>query len=68
MASPRSKEIKLGTEKPLKLEEAKRCDLEPTMEIKRTARIRCGGCASIGTIASRHHVKEEVSTHVCRSE
>jgi hypothetical protein len=26
-------EIKLGTEKPLNLEEAKRCELKPSMEI-----------------------------------
>jgi hypothetical protein len=30
-------EIKLGAEKPLKLEEAKRCELKPLMEIMRTA-------------------------------
>jgi hypothetical protein len=44
MISPRSEEIKLGTKKPLKLEEAKRCQHKPTMGIKRTALIRCGGC------------------------
>ena len=66
MTSPRSEEIKLGAEKPLKLEEAKRCDLKPTMEIKRTARIRCGGRVLTGPIASRHHVKEEVSTPIRR--
>jgi hypothetical protein len=27
----------------LKMEKAKRCELKPSMEIKRTARIRCGG-------------------------
>jgi hypothetical protein len=69
MTSPRSIEIKLGAEKPLKPEEAKRCELKPSMEIKRTARIRCGGRVPIGPIASRHHVKEErVSTPVRRSE
>jgi hypothetical protein len=69
MTSPRSVEIKLGAEKPLKTEEAKRCELKPSMEIKRTARIRCGGRVPTGLIASRHHVKEErVSTPVSRLE
>jgi hypothetical protein len=69
MTSPRSMEIKLGTEKPLKAEEAKRCELKLPMEIKRTARIRCGGRVPTGAIASRHHVKDErVSTPVRRSE
>jgi hypothetical protein len=64
MTSQRSKEIKLGAEKPLKSEEAKRCELKPTMEIKRTANMCCGGCVPTGSIASGHHVKEEVSTPV----
>jgi hypothetical protein len=69
MTSPRSVEIKLGTEKPLNLEEAKRCELKPSMEINRTAHISCGGRVPTGSIASRHHVKEErVSTPVRRSE
>jgi hypothetical protein len=69
MMSPRSVEIKLGAEKSLKPEEAKRCELKPSMEIKRTAHILCGGCVLNGPIASCHHVKEErVSTPVCRSE
>jgi hypothetical protein len=69
MTSPRSVEIKLGSEKPLKPKEVKRCELKSSMEIKRTARIRCGGRVPTGQIASRHHVKEErVSTPVFRSE
>jgi hypothetical protein len=69
MTSQRSKGIKLGAEKLLKSEEAKRCELKPTMEIKRTAHIHCGGRVPTGPIASRHHVKEEkVSTPVRRSE
>jgi hypothetical protein len=35
MMSPRSVEIKLGTEKPSKQEEVKRCKLKLPMEIKR---------------------------------
>jgi hypothetical protein len=63
--SPRSVEIKLGTEKPLKPEEAKLCELKLLMEIKRTACIHCRGCVSTEAIASRFHVKEErVSTPV----
>jgi hypothetical protein len=64
MKSQRS-EIKLGAEKPLKLEEVKRCELKPSKEIKRTTHICCGGRVPTGPIASRHHVKEErVSTPV----
>jgi hypothetical protein len=48
MTSPRSEEIKLGAEKPLKPEEVKRCELKPIMEIKRTACIRCGGRVLLG--------------------
>jgi hypothetical protein len=49
--------------------EAKRCELKLPMEIKRTARICCGGRVPIGAIASRYHIKEErVSTPVQRSE
>jgi hypothetical protein len=40
MTSPKSEEIKLGVEKPLKPEDVKRCELKPTMEIKRTICIR----------------------------
>jgi hypothetical protein len=36
MTSPRIVEIKLGAEKPLKEEEAKRCEINLPMEIKRT--------------------------------
>jgi hypothetical protein len=69
MTPPRSVEIKLGAKKPLKPEEAKRCELKPPMEIKRTARIRCGGCVLTGAITSHFCVKEErVSTPVHRSE
>jgi hypothetical protein len=69
MPSPRSVEIKLGAEKPLKPEEAKRCELKLPMEIKRTARIRCGGRVPIEAIAYCYHVKEErVSTPIRRSE
>jgi hypothetical protein len=69
MTSPRSVEIKLGADKPLKLEKVKRCELKPSMEIKRTTRIRCGGHVPTGPITSCHHVKEErVSTLVRRSE
>jgi hypothetical protein len=39
------------------------------MEIKRTARIRCGGRVPTGAITSHHRVKEErVSTLIRRSE
>jgi hypothetical protein len=69
MTSPRSVEIKLGTEKPSKPEEAKRCKLKLPMEINMTAHIRCGGRVPTEAIASRYHVKEErVSTPVRRSE
>jgi hypothetical protein len=50
------------------MEEVKRCELKLPVEIKRTARIRCGGCVPTGAIASRNPVKEEkVSTPVRRS-
>jgi hypothetical protein len=69
MMSPRSVEIKLGAEEPLKPEEAKRCELKPPMEIKRTARIHSGGRVPTGAITSRYHVKKErVSTPIRRSE
>jgi hypothetical protein len=62
MTSPRSVKMNIGAKEPL-AEEAKRCELKLPMEIKRTARIRCGGRVPTGAIASRHHVKEErVST------
>jgi hypothetical protein len=43
MASPRILELKQGTKEP-SMEEVKRCELKLPVEIKRTARIRCGGC------------------------
>jgi hypothetical protein len=50
------------------MEEAKRCELKLPVEIKRTARIRCGGRVSTGAIASRNPVEEEkVPTTVRRS-
>jgi hypothetical protein len=38
MTSPKSVELKIGTEEP-SMEEAKRCELKLPMEIKGTARI-----------------------------
>jgi hypothetical protein len=68
MTSPKSVELKLAAKEPL-TEEAKRCELKLPMEIKRTARIHCGGRVSTGAIASRYHVKEDkVCTPVRRSE
>jgi hypothetical protein len=50
------------------MEEVKRCELKLPVEIKRTARIRCGGCVPTGAIASRNSVEEEkVPTPVRRS-
>jgi hypothetical protein len=50
------------------MEEAKRCELKLPVEIKRTARIRCGGCVPTGAIASRNPVEgEKVPTPVRRS-
>jgi hypothetical protein len=50
------------------MEEAKRCELKLPVEIKRTARIRCGGRVPTGAIASRNPIKEEnVLTPVRRS-
>jgi hypothetical protein len=67
MMSPKSVELKQGTEEPL-MEEAKRCELKLPVEIKRTARIHCGGRVLTGAIASRYPVKEEkVPTPVQRS-
>jgi hypothetical protein len=66
MVSPRSLELKQGANEP-SMEEAKRCELKLPVEIKRTARIRCGGCAPTGAIASRNPVKENVLTPVRRS-
>jgi hypothetical protein len=67
MVSPRSVELKQGAKEP-SMEEVKRCELKLPVEIKRTARIRCGGRVSTGAIASRNPVKEEkVPTPVRRS-
>jgi hypothetical protein len=49
MVSPRRVVSKQGAEEP-SMEEAKRCELKLPVEIKRTARIRCGG-----------HVRPELS-------
>jgi hypothetical protein len=46
MVSPRSIELKLGAEEP-SMEEAKRCELQLLVEIKRTARICCGGMSRL---------------------
>jgi hypothetical protein len=67
MVSPRSVELKQGAKDP-SMEEAKRCELKLPVEIKRTARIRCGGRVPTGAITSRNPVKEEnVPTPVQRS-
>jgi hypothetical protein len=58
MASPRSLEFKQGTKEP-SMEEVKRCELKLPVEIKRTARIRCGGRVPTGAIASHNPVEEE---------
>jgi hypothetical protein len=58
MMSPKSVELKQGAKKPL-VEEAKRCELKLPTEIKRTARIRCGGRVPTEAIASRNPVKED---------
>jgi hypothetical protein len=50
------------------MEEMKRCELKLPVEIKKTARICCGGRVPIGAIASHNPVKEEkVPTPVRRS-
>jgi hypothetical protein len=49
MMSPKSVELKQGAEE-LSMEEAKRCELKLPVEIKRTARIRCGGRVPTGAI------------------
>jgi hypothetical protein len=49
------------------MEDAKQCELKLPVEIKRTARNRCGGRVPIGAIASRYHVEgEKVPTPVRR--
>jgi hypothetical protein len=47
MVSPRSVELKQGAKEP-SMEEAKRCELKLPFEIKRTARIHCGGRVPTG--------------------
>jgi hypothetical protein len=50
------------------MEEAKQCELKLPVEIKRTARIRCGGRVPTGAIASRSLVEgEKVPTPIRRS-
>jgi hypothetical protein len=67
MESPSSLEVKQGAKEP-SMEEAKRCKLKLPPEIKRTARIHCGGCVPTGAIAYPNPVKEEkVPTPVRRS-
>jgi hypothetical protein len=67
MVSPKSIELKQRAEEP-SMEEAKRCELKLHVEIKRTARIRCGGRVPTRAIASRNPIKEEkVPTPVRRS-
>jgi hypothetical protein len=67
MVSSKSIELKQGAKEP-PMEEVKRCELNLPVEIKRTDRIRCGGCVPTGAIASRNPVKEEnVPTPVQRS-
>jgi hypothetical protein len=53
MVSPRSIELKQGAK------EEKLGKLNLPVEIKRTARIHCGGRVPTGAIASRNPVKEE---------
>jgi hypothetical protein len=67
MVSSKSVELKQRAKEP-SMEKAKRCELKLPVEIKRTARIRCGGRVPTGAIASRNPVKEEnVPTPVRRS-
>jgi hypothetical protein len=67
MVSPRSVELKQGAKEP-SMEEAKRCELKLPVEIKRTARIRCGGRVPTGAITSHNPVKEDnIPTLVRRS-
>jgi hypothetical protein len=56
IVSLRSLELKLEAKEPL-MEEAKRCELKLPIEIKRTTRIRCGGCVPTGAITSRNPVE-----------
>jgi hypothetical protein len=67
MVSSNSVELKQGAEEP-SVEEAKRCELKLLVEIKRTARIRCGGRVPTEAITSRNPVKEHnVPTLIRRS-
>jgi hypothetical protein len=67
IVSPRSLELKQEAKEP-SMEDAKRCELKLPIEIKRTARIRCGGRVPAGAIASRNPVEEEkVLTPIRRS-
>jgi hypothetical protein len=60
-----SLELKLEAKKP-SMEEAMRCELK--LPVKRTARIRCGGCVPTGALASRNPVEgEKVPTPIRRS-
>jgi hypothetical protein len=64
---PRNLELKQGAKEP-SMEEAKRCELKLPVEIKRTARICCGGRVPTGGIASRNPVEgEKVPTSGRRS-
>jgi hypothetical protein len=61
----RSLELKLEAKKP-SMEEARRCELK--LPVKRTARIRCGGCVPTRALASHNPVeREKVPTLVRRS-
>jgi hypothetical protein len=67
MASSKSLELKQGAKEP-SMEKVKRCELKLPVEIKRTARIPCGGHVPTGAITSCNPVKEEkVATPVRRS-
>jgi hypothetical protein len=66
IVSPRSLELKQEAKEP-SMEEAKRCELKLLVEIKRTARIRCGGRVPTGAIAPRNSVKENIPPTVRRS-
>jgi hypothetical protein len=66
MVSPKSVELKQGVEEP-STKEAKRCELNLPVEIKRTTHIHFGGRILTGAIASRNPVKgEKVPTPIRR--
>jgi hypothetical protein len=50
--------LKQGAKEP-SMEEAKQCELKLPVEIKKTARIRCGGRVLTGAIASQLRQKGE---------